>query len=89
MRFLSVNDVFTRAALLVLLSFTSFRTVSKEFVPLGDEKHDPSRLGVGHRGGYGSGFCFEPAPAFGVSFVVCRDGAKIPSSPTANDCLAM
>src|SRR5262245_10469110 len=81
MKFLSVNDVFTRATLLVLLSFTSFRTVCKEFVPLCDEKHDPSRLGIGHRGRYSSGFCFEPAPAFGVSFVVCRHGAKIPSSP--------
>ena len=84
-----MNGVFTRAALIVLLSFTGFRTAGKKFVPPRDEKHDPFRLGVGHSGSYGSGFCIEPAPAFGVSFVVCRHGAKIPSSPTANDCLAM
>src|SRR5262245_2824159 len=89
MRFLSVNDVFTGAALLVFPSFTSFRTVCKEFVPLGDEQHDPSRLRVVHIGGYGSGFCFEPAPACSVPFVVCRHGAKIPSCPPLNDCSEM
>ena len=56
-RFLCVNSVFTRAALLVLLSFTKLCTVGKEFVPLGDEKHDPPSLGIGQTGGDGSGFC--------------------------------
>src|SRR5262245_55333670 len=77
-RFLSVNGVFTRAALIVLLSFTSLCTVRKEFVPLGYEKHYPPRFGVGHSGGYGSGFCL---PAFGISLIVCRHGAKISLQP--------
>ena len=38
MSFPCANTVFTRAALLVLLSFTKLRAVGKEFVPLGDEK---------------------------------------------------
>jgi hypothetical protein len=58
MRFLCVNSVFARAALLILLSFSKFRTVGKQFVPVGDEKHDPPGLGVGHGGGDGSGICF-------------------------------
>jgi len=53
-----MNSVFTRAALLIFLSFTKFRAAGKQFVPLSDENHDPPRLRVGHTGGYGSGFYF-------------------------------
>ena len=48
----------SREPLVILLSSTKLRAIRKEFVPFGDEKHDPPRLGVGHTDGDGACFRF-------------------------------